>query len=241
MVALITGSTGGLGKEIALTFAKDGFDIILHYHNDEVGVLNLASDIRNKYKRTVRMYKADLTKEEEITKMVENIKTDYFSLDVLVNNAAICKDTDLMLKDKKDFLEVMDVNLIAPFLLSKQLYPLLKDAGGTIINISSNNALNSYYAESIDYDASKKALISLTNNLALSFAPEVRVNCLCPGWINTKMNKDLDETFKKQEEEKIFLKRFAEPEEIANVVSFLASSKASYINNAVITVDGGVK
>lgn len=241
MVALITGSTGGLGKEIALTFAKDGFDIILHYHNDEVGVLNLASDIRNKYKRTVRMYKADLTKEEEITKMVENIKTDYFSLDVLVNNAAICKDTDLMLKDKKDFLEVMNVNLIAPFLLSKQFYPLLKDAGGTIINISSNNALNSYYAESIDYDASKKALISLTNNLALSFAPEVRVNCLCPGWINTKMNKDLDETFKKQEEEKIFLKRFAEPEEIANVVSFLASSKASYINNAVITVDGGVK
>ena len=135
----------------------------------------------------------------------------------------------------------MDVNLIAPFLLSKQLYPLLKDAGGTIINISSNNALNSYYAESVDYDASKKALISLTNNLALSFAPEVRVNCLCPGWINTKMNKDLEETFKKQEEEKIFLKRFAEPEEIANVVSFLASSKASYINNAVITVDGGVK
>lgn len=241
MVALITGSTGGLGKEIALTLAKDGFDIILHYHNDEVGVLNLASDIRNKYKRTVRMYKADLTSEEEITKMVKNIKTDYFSLDVLINNAAICKDTDLMLKDKKDFLEVMDVNLIAPFLLSKQLYPLLKDAGGTIINISSNNALNSYYAESIDYDASKKALISLTNNLALSFAPEVRVNCLCPGWINTKMNKDLDETFKKQEEEKIFLKRFAEPEEIANVVSFLASSKASYINNAVITVDGGVK
>ena len=241
MIALITGSTGGLGKEIALTLAKDGFDIILHYHNDEVGVLNLASDIRNKYKRTVRMYKADLTNEEEITKMVENIKTDYFSLDVLVNNAAICKDTDLMLKDKKDFLEVMDVNLIAPFLLSKQLYPLLKDAGGTIINISSNNALNSYYAESIDYDASKKALISLTNNLALSFAPEVRVNCLCPGWINTKMNKDLDETFKKQEEEKIFLKRFAEPEEIANVVFFLASSKASYINNAVITVDGGVK
>lgn len=241
MVALITGSTGGLGKEIALTLAKDGFDIILHYHNDEVGVLNLASDIRNKYKRTVRMYKADLTSEEEITKMVENIKNDYFSLDVLVNNAAICKDTDLMSKDKKDFLEVMDVNLIAPFLLSKQLYPLLKDACGTIINISSNNALNSYYAESVDYDASKKALISLTNNLALSFAPEVRVNCLCPGWINTRMNKDLEETFKKQEEEKIFLKRFAEPEEIANVVSFLASSKASYINNAVITVDGGVK
>lgn len=241
MIALITGSTGGLGKEIALSLAKDGFDIILHYHNDEVSALNLASDIRNKYKKNVRMYKADLTNEEEITKMVENIKTDYFSLDVLVNNAAICKDTDLMLKDKKDFIEVMNVNLIAPFLLSKQLYPLLKDACGTIINISSNNALNSYYAESIDYDASKKALISLTNNLAAAFAPEVRVNCLCPGWINTKMNKNLDVAFKKQEEEKIFLKRFAEPREIANVVSFLASDKASYINNAVITVDGGVK
>lgn len=241
MVALITGSTSDIGKSIALTLAENGYDIILHYHNDEVGVLNLASDIRNKYKRTVRMYKADLTKEEEINSLVEGIKKDYFSLDVLVNNAALTNDTDLMLKEKKEFLDVLDVNLVAPFLLAKALSSLLKDANGTIINISSNNALSEYYPESIDYDASKKALISLTNNLALYLAPEVRVNCVCPGWVNTKINKTLTSEFKKQEESKIFLRRFAEPIEVANVVAFLASQKASYINNTIIKVDGGVK
>lgn len=241
MVALITGSTSDIGKSIALTLAENGYDIILHYHKDEVGVLNLASDIRNKYKRTVRMYKADLTKEEDINSLVEGIKKDYFSLDVLVNNAALTNDTDLMLKEKKEFLEVLDVNLVAPFLLAKGLSSLLKDANGTIINISSNNALSEYYPESIDYDASKKALISLTNNLAFYLAPEVRVNCVCPGWVNTKINKTLTSEFKKQEEGKIFLRRFAEPIEVANAVAFLASQKASYINNTIIKVDGGVK
>lgn len=241
MVALITGSTGGLGKEIATTLANDGYDLILHYHIDEVGVLNLASDIRNKYKRNVRMYKADLISEDEIDKMVKDIKENYFSLDVLVNNAAISKDTDLLLKEKKEFLNVLDVNLVAPFLLAQKLSSLIKEASGTIINISSNNALGENYPESIDYDASKAGLISLTNNLAKYFAPDVRVNCICPGWIMTKMSKDLDKEFEQKELSKILLNRFASPKEVASVVSFLASNKASYINNTIIKVDGGIK
>ena len=241
MVALITGSTGDLGRAISISLAENGFDIILHYNTDSVGVLNLASDIRNKYKRNVRMYKADLTNEDEIDKMVSDIKKDYFSLDVLVNNAAICKDNDLELKEKKDFLEVLDVDLVAPFLLSKKLASMLKDASGTIINISSNNALGQNYPESIDYDAAKMGLISLTNNLAKYFAPSVRVNCVCLGWIESKMSKDLDDSFRQEEENKILLNRFARKEEIASVVTFLASDKATYINNAIIRVDGGIK
>lgn len=241
MVALITGSTGGLGKAIAFSLAEAGFDLILHYHNDEVGVLNLASDIRNKYKRNVRMYKADLASEDEIDKMVSGIKENYFSLDVLVNNAAISKDTDLLLKEKNEFLNVLDVNLVAPFLLSKKLSSLLIDASGTIINISSNNALGENYPESIDYDASKIGLISLTSNLAKYFAPTVRVNCVCPGWIKTKMSENLDNDFEQKEKDKILLNRFATPEEVANVVTFLASNKASYINNAIIRIDGGIR
>lgn len=241
MVALITGSTGGLGKTIALSLAENGFDIILHYHTDEVGVLNLASDIRNKYKRNVRMYKADLSSEDEINKMVDGIKENYYSLDVLVNNAAISKDTDLLLKEKKEFLNVLDINLVAPFLLAKKLSSLLKDANGTIINISSNNALGENYPESIDYDAAKTGLISLTSNLAKYFAPNVRVNCVCPGWIKTKMSEDLDKEFEQKELDKILLNRFADPKEVADVVVFLASSKSSYVNNSIIRVDGGIK
>ncbi len=241
MVALVTGSTGGLGREIATLLANDGYDLILHYHTDEVGVLNLASDIRNKYKRNVRMYKADLTREDEIDKMVNGIKENYFSLDVLVNNAAISKDTDLLLKEKKEFLSVLDVNLVAPFLLAQKLSSLIKEASGTIINISSNNALGENYPESVDYDAAKTGLISLTSNLAKYFAPDVRVNCICPGWIKTKMSKDLDKEFEEKELSKILLNRFADPKEVATVVAFLASSKASYINNTVIKVDGGIK
>lgn len=241
MVALVTGSTGGLGREIATLLANDGYDLILHYHTDEVGVLNLASDIRNKYKRNVRMYKADLTREDEIDKMVNGIKENYFSLDVLVNNAAISKDTDLLLKEKKEFLSVLDVNLVAPFLLAQKLSSLIKEASGTIINVSSNNALGENYPESVDYDAAKTGLISLTSNLAKYFAPDVRVNCICPGWIKTKMSKDLDKEFEEKELSKILLNRFADPKEVATVVAFLASSKASYINNTVIKVDGGIK
>ena len=112
---------------------------------------------------------------------------------------------------------------------------------GSIINISSSNAIDSYYEFSADYDASKAAVVNLTHNIASHYSPYVRVNCICPGWINTPMNKDLDEEFKKEEIDKTLLHRFAEPEEIANLVYFLSSDEASYINDAIIKIDGGRK
>ena len=101
------------------------------------------------------------------------------------------------------------------------------------------NAINSYYPESCDYDASKAGVISLTHNFALQMAPFVQVNCICPGWVKTDMNKDLSIVQIKEEKKKILLGRFAEPEEIAKVVVFLSSSKASYINDTIMKVDGG--
>ena len=117
---------------------------------------------------------------------------------------------------------------------------MLKNKSGKIINISSTNGINTFYPTSIDYDASKAAIINLTNNLSIQFAPYINVNAVAPGWVNTPMNQELPQDFIEEETEKIYKKRFAEPEEIAKVILFLASEDAQYINATVIKVDGGM-
>ena len=172
--------------------------------------------------------------------MVKTIENKYSKIDVLVNNAGIVIDKEFNDKTVEDWTKTLKVNLIAPFLLTKLIGNKMYDnKNGTIINISSTNGINTYYPPSTDYDASKSGLISLTYNSAVQYAPYVRVNCVAPGWVNTEMNKELEEDFIKTESEKILVKRFGKPEEIANVVYFLASDEATFINSEVIKVDGG--
>ena len=236
---LITGASRGLGAAIAKVFAKNNHNIILNYNNSETEALNLTEELKQ-YNVEVLPIKADMTNEEEIKNMV-NISLETFKkIDVLVNNAGIAIDTTFEDKTKENFIKILDTNLIGPFLLSKYVgESMLKEKQGCIINISSNAGLESYYPEGLDYDASKAGLISLTHNLALHYAPYIRVNCIAPGWINTEMNKNLDKDYIKEEEAKILLNRFAEPEEIAKVVYFLSTEDAKYINNETIRVDGG--
>ena len=147
-------------------------------------------------------------------------------------------------KKKKDFLYTMEVNLIAPFLLSRELGKrMYENKYGKIINISSNNSINKYDSSTVDYDTSKAGLNILTKVLAKEFAPFVNVNALAPGWILTEKVKELDDNLDNvltnDESKKILVNRFANPEDICNLVLFLASDKSSYINSEIIKIDGG--
>ena len=174
--------------------------------------------------------------------MVEKVIFKFNKIDVLVNNAGIAIDTTFEDKTKDNFMKTLEINLVGTFLVSKYVSKyMLEQKSGNIVNVASTNGIDSYYVESLDYDASKSGVISLTHNLANYLAPYIRVNCVCPGWINTKMNNCLSEEFKKKEIDKILLNRFAESNEVANLIYFLASDEASYINDSIIKIDGGVK
>ena len=152
--------------------------------------------------------------------MYDFVKSKYNHIDVLINNAAISNDMFIDKKKINDFRKVIDVNLIGTYMVTTIFAKLILN--GSIINISSTNAIDTYYPESIDYDASKAAIISLTHNFAKYYAPNIRVNAICPGWVETDQNALLDNTQRKEINNNILLKRFALPTEIANVVFFVA-------------------
>ena len=242
MNVLVTGSSRGLGKSIILEYAKNGYDVVINYNNSKEEALELKNYVESNYHVKALVIKCDISKESEIDSMIEEIYKEFGHLDILVNNASIALDQDFELKTKEDFMKTLEVNLVGTYLLSKKIgLKMLERKTGNIINISSTNGLDTTYPESIDYDASKAGIISLNHNLANYFAPYVRVNTICPGWVNTDMNKDLDKEFIDEETSKILLNRFAEPSEIANLVYFLGSDKASYINDSIIRIDGGVR
>ena len=238
-VVLITGGSKGIGKSTCIKFASMGYNVVFNYNTSLDEALKLENDIKDNYNVDCLAIKCDLSNEQEIMNVVEIVKSKYNNIDVLVNNAGIAIDSILEDKTKDNFIKTLDVNLIAPFILSREMAKIMTN--GSIINVSSTNGIDTYYPYSLDYDASKAGLISLTNNLSQIYAPNIRVNAVAPGWVMTDMNKELDEEYIKEESDKILLNRFATPEEIANVIYFLASDEASYINNSVIRIDGGKK
>lgn len=239
-VVLVTGSNRGIGRKTVEEFAKAGLDVVINYchHDDEAK--DLEKFIRTNYDVDVMVIKCDVSREEEVEEMVNNVIDRFGKIDILVNNASVARDSLLLDKSLREFRRVLDVNLIGTYLCSKYVGRVMLDnKRGKIINVASTNAIDTYYPESCDYDASKAGVVSLTHNLAREFAPFIQVNCICPGWVKTDMNKDLSLEQISQEKKRILLGRFAEAEEISNVILFLASSKASYINDSIIRVDGG--
>ena len=239
-VVLVTGSNRGIGAACIEEFASQGATVVINYCHHEEEAKELERTIRGKYNVDVLTIKCDVSNSEEVENMVNTIVDTFGGIDILVNNAGISRDSLLLDKTEKEFKRILDVNLLGTYYCSKYVGKImLEQKHGKIINISSTNAIDTFYPESCDYDASKAGVISLTHNLAREFAPFINVNCICPGWTKTAMNKGLSLEQIQEEKKKILLGRFAEPEDIAKVVLFLASSKANYVNDAIIRVDGG--
>ena len=240
-VVLITGGAQGIGKAIALELGKQGYDIVINYLSSKKEAEILKDKIIKDYGVRCIAIQCDVSKENEVDKMLSTIEAKLGGVDILINNAAIDLSNLFHLKNAEEFRKTLDVNVVGAFNCSKRVYRHMIDQEyGRIINISSTNGINTYYPMCIDYDASKAALISMTHNLAFEFAPYVNVNCIAPGFIGTENELDgYDEEFLKEETEKIMVNRYGKPEEVAYLVKFLISDEANFIDNTIIRIDGG--
>ena len=240
---LVTGSSRGIGKETIIEYAKNGYNVIINYNNSKKEAIELEKYVMNQYNVNALTIKCDISNEEEVIEMVAKSINKFKKIDVLVNNAGISIDNDISLKDSNEFKRVIDVNLLGSFLVTKYVSKhMLNEKEGNIIFVSSTNGIDTEYEYSIDYDASKAGVISLMHNFSKLLSPYIRVNTVAPGWVNTDyISNNLNDEFIQMEKDKVLLNRFANSIEIAKVIYFLSSDSASYINNTVIRVDGGLK
>ena len=240
-IALITGGARGIGKSIAENLALEGYVVVINYFSSELKAKQLEQQLK-KNNHECMIVQADVSDEKQVELMINKIMKQYGRIDVLVNNSAITNDSLFQDKTAETFRKIIDTNVIGAFNVSKLVGDIMyKQKYGKVINISSTNGINTYYPMCAEYDASKSALISLTHNLALQFAPYVNVNAIAPGFIATESEVEgVDDEFIRLETEKVLLKRAGREIDVANLVKFLASDNSSYINNEVIRIDGGL-
>ena len=207
-VVLITGSSKGIGKATAVQFAKlGGYKVVINYLTDKENAKKLSSYLKEEYKTEALVIKADVSNEEQVKNMVQETINRFGRIDVLVNNAGIAIDKEFEDRTVEDWKRTLEVNTIGTFLVSKYASEnMLENRSGKIINVSSTNGINTLFPTSIDYDASKAAIINLTKNLAIQFSPYINVNSVAPGWVNTEMNKELPKELI-QEETKKYIKK----------------------------------
>ena len=239
-VALITGGTRGIGKEIACTLAEENYDIIINYRTENEELMKLKKEIEQKRVRCL-LLKGDVSNFEDCKKLVEEAINRMNHIDVLVNNAGITKDMLLMRMKPEDFNEVINVNLIGTFNMTKNVINyMMKERKGRIINVSSVVGIYGNAGQT-NYAASKAGIIGFTKSLAKEVASRnILVNAIAPGFIQTDMTNILKENVKDEIAKTIPLKRMGTAKDVANVVKFLVSEDSSYITGQVIQVDGGM-
>ena len=241
LTAMITGGTRGIGKAIVETLAKKGYNIIITFNKSKLLAESFCNEIKQNYGVDCRAYQADFAVKKDVENLIKQVLDENKAIDVLINNAGVCLDMELRDRTISHFEKTFKINLFSVFSLSKAVGErMVENRFGKIVNISSDNSLTGYYPTTIDYDSSKAALNVLTKDLAIEFAPYVNVNAVAPGWVDTDMNKNvLTPDIMELEAQNILKKRIGRPQDVANLVSFLVSDEADYINGEIIVIDGG--
>lgn len=223
MVALVTGSSQGIGKELIIEFAKKKYDVIITYNTNKEKAYNLQSYIMDNYKVNALVIKCDLTKEEDIENMKNTILEKYDHIDILVNNAALSLDNYIEEKTKEEFMKVLEVNVVGTFLVTKYLYKYLDN--GVIVNISSTDSMDTYSEISMDYSASKAAINNLTKTFALAFK-NIKVIGAMPNWTNTESIREMNQDYLNSELKRIGQEKLEEPNEVAlNIIKLIEDDK----------------
>lgn len=231
---LITGSANGIGASIAKEFAKNKYNVIINYNTSKDEALTLKSELEKKYNVDVLAIKCDISNELEVINMINNAINHFKNIDVLINNAALSLDNEIMDKTKEEFLRVLEVNVVGTFLVTKEV--IRKSKIKTIINISSTDSVDTYSALNIDYSSSKAGVNILTKTFALKY-PNIKIYAVMPNWVDSSSVLNMNKEYLKSEMQRIGQKKLISKEIVSKKVYELVNNNDNLNSGAIIRID----
>ena len=235
MNCLITGASLGIGYSLSLEMAKIGYNLFLTYYNNEELCNKLRDKIKKIYKVECIIQKCDLKKEEDIKKIILNFKDTLGNIDVLVNNASLSMDNLIDDKTKKEFMEVLEVNVVGTFLMTKYASRIM-NKNGIIINMASTDGIDTYSLYNIDYSVSKAGIIQLTKSLSLILT-EIRVISVAPNWVDTESTREMNQNYLENELKRIGQKKLIKIDTVVNKIIYIIQNK-NIKSGSIIRIEG---